>query len=165
MCTRIHQKVSTRIHPLKMSKKICPFWKKLSTRSQCPQMSPSHFWYLPNHIFSSFFLGMILNWCMHPNRKLLASWNSVYSCELEPSQKMLNMTWFFSRHSWHLSEHNPPNHSRLYRVGDESRNKCLEEIRLKSPSVSRTLKLLRIRFIIWNSKNHSEWDWTNWSMK
>ena len=37
MSTRIHQKVSTRIHPLTMSTKIRPFWKKVSTRSHCPR--------------------------------------------------------------------------------------------------------------------------------
>ena len=35
--TRIHQKVSARSHPLKMSTKICPLWKKVSTRSQYPR--------------------------------------------------------------------------------------------------------------------------------
>ena len=46
------QKMSTRIHPLKVSTRICPFWKKCLLEFIVHENSPSHWWLL--HAYSIF---------------------------------------------------------------------------------------------------------------
>ena len=86
---RIHRKVSLRSHPLKMSMKIRPFWKKVSTRSHCPRNVSILKWHVSSLLWMVFF-HLSTHGCLY----ITKIWSHSYYIVPSPSTALANRPLF-----------------------------------------------------------------------